>query len=128
MKKPSFKGLKKYLTRKKDQFSINSPVKLPQTAKEMEDFLDKVFSLAEKEQKDSYVQAVAASIMHLPQTEDEKPLSYFIKVLRKAVANQASYEVIDALRQKEKAERQKREVTPENSGETIVESPQESTN
>lgn len=59
----------------------------------------------------SYKHAVASSIMHLGQTTDSKAPRFFAKTIRKAMANQIAYNVIEEIRVLDKAEQIKQAAT-----------------
>ncbi len=59
----------------------------------------------------SYKQAVASSIMHLPPTVSQKAPSFFASTIRKAMANQIAYNIIEEVRAQEKAEQIKQAAT-----------------
>jgi len=78
-------------------------VQLPVGLSEFNAFCETIFTKYSLPDMPSYRNAVATMIMHLPQTEDKAALSFFAKSIRKAMANQVAYEVIQQIREDEKA-------------------------
>lgn len=103
--------------------------KLPLTREDFNIFVDKVIELAGVDKDESYIEFVAASIMHVDQDKDEMPIEHFARCLRKSIANNMSYAVIKELRDARTLKQKQEEVTSQPpQGDKIVESPQEGPN
>lgn len=85
-----------------DQLVGFFPHRLPMGATALEEFCRKIFDTYSVPDMPSYRQAIASMIMHLPQTVYHKAPWFFACSVRKAMANQVAYEMIDQLRQDEK--------------------------
>lgn len=48
-----------------------------------------------------YKQAVATCIMHLPELQSHKSMAHFARAIRKSMANQIAYNVIDGIRKED---------------------------
>ena len=79
------------------------PQKLPVGMTEFDKFADFIFTTYNLPALPSYKHAIAAQVMHLgPQTNYVAP-RVFAKSIKKAMANQIAYEVIEKIRLDEKA-------------------------
>jgi hypothetical protein len=85
------------------------PVKLPVGLAEFNKFYEHLISVYNLPDLPSYRQAVATMIMHLPPTISKKAPVFFAASIKKAMANQVAYDVIQAIRESEKT---KDEATP----------------
>lgn len=102
-------------------------VLLPLTRQDFDAFVADIIKKAHVEFDESYIEFIAAAIMHVDQSKDSMPIHYFVSSLRKSIANNLSYSVIKELREARIAKQKLEEVTSQPSqGDTIVESPQES--
>lgn len=79
------------------------PRRLPQGLTEFNSFAEEVIGLAGLPDNDSTRFAVAVQIMHLGQTDSHKPRRYFVKTLAKGAASQVASQVINDLKDKQKA-------------------------
>jgi GR25 family glycosyltransferase involved in LPS biosynthesis len=96
------------------------PQRLPVGAESFNKFCDSIFAIYDIPDLPSYRNAIATMIMHLSPTTDRKATYYFAKSIRKAMANQVAYEIIQKLREDQKAEEQKQEATLKNEEATLV--------
>lgn len=78
------------------------PSSLPQSGQAMDIFIADVLELASLPDNSSFRTAIATQIMHIGPDSAKATKRSFIVALRKAVANQLAYEVI----QREKASRE----------------------
>jgi hypothetical protein len=79
------------------------PQKLPVGISEFDAFAKKIFAIYEIPDLPSYRNAIATMIMHLPPTVDKMPLVYFGRSIKKAQSNQIAYEIIQQIKEAEKA-------------------------
>jgi hypothetical protein len=77
---------------------------LPTTLEGFHQFADSIFEDYELPNLPSYRHAIATMIMHLDPTVIEVERSYFAKSIKKAMANQIAYDVIQTIK-KEEAEK-----------------------
>ncbi len=77
---------------------------LPVTVDAFNDLYTLVLKISGFEDKPSYKQYVASMIMHLPETQREAHVSYFVDALHKRLANEAAYAIIEEVRALEKLE------------------------
>jgi hypothetical protein len=98
--------MKKHVKRAIQYTAALFPSALPQTNAAYEAWADDVLALASLPLNDSFKQALATQVLHLGPTTAYKSKFYFILGLKAAVSKQAAYGVVDAIRQKEKAERE----------------------
>lgn len=78
------------------------PEKLPRSLEDFYKFSDSIFKTYNIPPLPSYENAVATMIMHLDPTTDKKSKYFFAKSIRKAQANQVSYEIIQKIREEAK--------------------------
>lgn len=97
------KKLKKVLFLVKYTFKTRLPI----GRTEMNDYLDELFLYSGIPNLPSYRQAVATMVLHLSPTEDKKSRRFFIKAIKKAMANETSYSLIQELKEEEKKKQQK---------------------
>lgn len=89
------------------------PHKLPVGMTEFDKFTDFIFTTYDLPDLPSYKHAIAAQVMHLgPQVNYVAPRT-FAKSIRKAMANQIAYEVIEKIRLEEKAKQEAESAPPE---------------
>jgi len=81
------------------------PERLPQSGAAMEAWLVQVMALAGVPDADSYRQAIATSIMQLPELGNRRSKQFFIRVIQKRISAQLAYNIIDGIREKEKQQR-----------------------
>lgn len=77
-------------------------VTLPVGVKEFDEFCTSIFSVYDLPDLPSYRNAIATMIMHLPATVSAKAPVFFAVSIKKAMANQIAYEVIQQIRQEQK--------------------------
>lgn len=82
------------------------PSALPVGAKEFEDFFQSIVNTYDLPNLPSYKQAIATMIMHLGQSVHKAPKSLFAKCIKKSMANQVAYEIIQQIRDDEKLKQQ----------------------
>ncbi len=80
------------------------PTKLPVGMQAFEDWFLSICQAYGLPDDRSYKNAVSTMIMHLGPTCDRKPRAYFAKAIRKSMSNQVAYEVIEQIRNQQKAE------------------------
>lgn len=78
------------------------PTGLPISKESHENYITKLLSDYNLPDHSSYRQAVATAIMHLKPDIDAVPRRYFVKVVRKAMANDVAYKAIRRLVEEEK--------------------------
>jgi hypothetical protein len=78
---------------------------LPKTEADFEAFYQDVIDLFKLPSGNQTRQAFATMIMHLPNDVASKSKAWFAVCLKKALANQAAYNVLDKIRQEEKKEK-----------------------
>lgn len=78
------------------------PTPLPQSGQAMDLFIADILQLAKLPDNSSFRTAIATQIMHIGPTSARACKQSFIVALKKAIANQLAYEVI----QREKASRE----------------------
>ena len=89
------------------RFAALFPSKLPtKGAAELDVFCASIFDLYGIPDMPSYRHAIATMIMHLGPQADRKSKSFFARSVKKAMANQIAYELIDHLRKEEKKSQQ----------------------
>lgn len=99
-------ALKKYFA----LLRAHLPSTLPhQNKDEFEAWLTTLFALFNLPDSPNYRQAVAASVMQLPATQSKMPKAYFARVIRKSMANQIAYWVIEEVRALDKKLQQQEE-------------------
>lgn len=83
------------------------PIHLPYNGMtEFEEFYQLILSTYKLPDYPSYKQAIATMVMHLEPTESKKHISFFGRALKKSMANQVAYEVIDLIREADKTKKQ----------------------
>lgn len=82
------------------------PSKLPVGLDQFESYCSSIFETYSLPDLPSYRNAIATMIMHLAPTSFYKPKFYFAKSVKKAMANQTAYEVIQRIRDEEKKKEQ----------------------
>ncbi len=82
------------------------PQRLPQTGAAFEAWLKEVIALAGVPDSDSYRQAISTAVMQLQDLKNNQSKQYFVKVIQKRISAQLAYNVIDSIREKEKAQRE----------------------
>jgi len=88
------------------------PSRLPNGYSEFTAFYQRVITNYQLPDNESFKHAVAVAVMQLSPTTDKAPDSYFASVIRKAMANQVAYSVIEEIRANEKAAQQKAKKEP----------------
>lgn len=83
--------------------AMKVPSALPITPAEHDSWASSILELGKLPDNDSFRHALATMVMHLPETMTEKPKAYFISALKKAIANEIAFGVIQGLKAKEKA-------------------------
>lgn len=78
------------------------PKALPTGMTELNAYTDWILETYDLPKFPSYRQSVAAMIMHLGTHVTAKPPRFFARGIKKAMANQVAYEVIQEIRQEEK--------------------------
>jgi hypothetical protein len=78
------------------------PSKLPVGVTEFDHFVSSIISVYKLPDFPSYRHAVAAAIMHLGPQETSKPKVFFAKSLKKSMANQVAFEMIQKIKDEEK--------------------------
>jgi len=79
------------------------PSQLPQSKEQWDTLYHRVTSWYGLPEDDQSRHAISTYIMHLPQHQHRAPLKDFVRVIKKQLANEASYQVIEELRAKAKA-------------------------
>lgn len=82
------------------------PTNLPQNEAAFQVWMSEVLELASLPENDSFANALATQVLHLGPTVSAKPKAYFVSGLKGAVARQCAYNVIEDIRQREKAARE----------------------
>jgi hypothetical protein len=83
------------------------PAHLPTGLADLGKFCDDLFFTYELPDLPSYRHAVASMIMHLSPTTIRKPKRFFALSVKKAMANQVAFELIQQIKEKEKEETSK---------------------
>jgi hypothetical protein len=100
------------------------PTDLPVGMTDLENFASDIFETYDIPDKRSYRHAVATMIMHLGPQTNKVPKMYFVKSIRKAMANQIAFEKIQAIKEEEKAEmeavKKEAEIVAQDANETVV--------
>lgn len=78
------------------------PQALPRGGADFEAFANSIFELYDIPNNETYVNAIATMVLHLSPTTSHKSKYFFVRSVRKAMANQVAFDVIDAIRQKAK--------------------------
>jgi len=92
--------LKKLIKKQRAMF----PTRLPVGATELKSFCDSIFEIYDLPSHPSYRHAIASMIMHLGPTKDSAPMAFFAKSVRKSMANQVAYDLIDKIREEKQNE------------------------
>ena len=100
-----------------DLFRLKFPKKLPQPKLDLDAFCDQVIELAGVPNTLNNQHAVAAMIMHLDPTTDSKPIEFFVKSLKKSIANEMAYHKIQECKKLE-LERLEKEKAAQDEGKT----------
>jgi hypothetical protein len=77
------------------------PEQLPQTESAVIAFATSVCKIAKLPVNDSFIHAIASQIMHLDMRTTKVNKRMFINALRRSIANQASYNIISVLKDKQ---------------------------
>lgn len=85
-----------------DKIKARLPRALPRTKESFDAWFSELTRIYALPDKSDYKQAVATCIMHLDQLESHKSMHYFARAIRKSMANQIAYNVIDAIRREDK--------------------------
>jgi len=99
--------IKKFLYRLRGYF----PSRLPVGASDFHKFADSVFWTYNLPNLPSYRHAIASMIMHLGPQVESAPKRYFARTIKKAMANQVAYEVIQEIKEQQ-AQAKAAEETP----------------
>lgn len=75
---------------------------LPQTIKDFDLFYRDLITLFDLPSGNQTKQAFASMLMHLPADKSKAPKKYFAKCLKKALVNQAAFQVLGQIREDEK--------------------------
>ncbi|MBK8455593.1 MAG: hypothetical protein IPL34_20145 [Thiofilum sp.] len=78
------------------------PVKLPTGATAFSAFCSRILSTHGLPDMPSYHHAIASMVMNLSPQTDRKAPYFFVKAVRKAMANQTAYDAIQKIREEEK--------------------------
>jgi hypothetical protein len=79
------------------------PHKLPHTGDTaFRAFCEKIFKIYDIPALESYRQAIATMILHIPPTKMRKPLAFFAVSIRKAQANEIAYQTIRKIQEEQK--------------------------
>lgn len=77
------------------------PTPLPVGVAEFKAWSDSIFQIFGLPDMPSYRQALASMVMHLGPTVSRQPKAFFAKSVKKAMANQVAYEMIQSLKKQE---------------------------
>ena len=111
--------IKQKVALKLKQLSGYLPTDLPVGMTDLENFSTDIFKTYDIPDKRSYRHAVATMIMHLGPQTNKVPKMYFVKSIRKAMANQIAFEKIQAIKEEEKAELEAAKVVAQDAVESI---------
>ena len=78
------------------------PQELPTGLSALDKYSDNIFDTWDLPALPSYRQAISSMIMNLGPTKHREAPYYFVKAVKKAMANQVAYEKIQQLRKEEK--------------------------
>lgn len=78
------------------------PSPLPQGMTEFKAYAESIIKLYEFPHEDGYVNMIATMIQHVPSHIDQVPKRHFKKLMRKAVANEVAFYVIQDLKLQQK--------------------------
>lgn len=81
------------------------PRSLPRGAKEFDSYCDTLFALYQLPNLQSYKEAIATMILHLSPTTDRKSPLFFVKSVKKAMANQVAYSFLHPPKEDEEAKK-----------------------
>lgn len=81
------------------------PTQLPQTPDAHYHWINSILDIGGFERNDSNVERISTAVLHIPNKTptDRVPKSYFIKSLRKDIANQICYSVVIGFKQQREA-------------------------
>ena len=96
--------MKKKLKKALYLFTSLFPTKLPTGTTQFDQFYKKIIDTYDLPDLPSYKNAVATMIMHLDPLTTSKSRVYFGRSIKKSMANQVAYEVIQQIRETEKNE------------------------
>lgn len=80
------------------------PTKIPTGKTELEAWIDRVLGDNKLPVLDSYRHAIATMILHLPPTQHKVATSTFVASVKKAMANQVAYDIIQDIKNKPQPE------------------------
>lgn len=88
------------------------PSPLPLTEAEHERWSEAVLKLGGfPANNDSLKHAIAALLMHLPERCTRKPKQYFIAAIRKSIINQVAYNMMQDIKERDKAARDQKSIS-----------------
>lgn len=82
------------------------PSKLPESAPEFSAWSDSILELGDLPKNDSFQGAIATMVLHLGPTVGWKAKYFFLVALRKSMANQLAFGVLESIKAREKAARE----------------------
>jgi hypothetical protein len=80
------------------------PTSLPRGAEDFDAWSDSIISMAGSPNNDSVKFTLAVMILHLDPSISKKPKQDFVRLLHKAMSNQVVSQIINDLKEKQKAE------------------------
>lgn len=89
------------------------PKKIPIGTKSFESLYQQIITTYDFPDNSSYKQAMATMVMHLGPTKDSIAPRFFVKSIRKSMANQIAYAVIEQCREAHKQEQAATHTTDE---------------
>lgn len=100
------------------------PHKLPTGVKEFEVFIDKILTTYDLPHNASYKRAVATMIMHEGPLVTKKSLKHFADSIKKSMANQIAYEIIQRIKEEEQKQKELEEAAKKETPiETVSDTP-----
>lgn len=78
------------------------PARLPQTDSAVKALAEDICSIGSFPSNDSMIQAIATQVMHAPQDASYVCKRHFIVAIRRAIANQAAYNVLAEIKERHK--------------------------
>lgn len=93
-----FEGIKKIIKQIRGRF----PSALPQTKDGFHAFIDSILDIYDLPDMPSYRHAIASMVLHLDPLAIKKPKYYFAASVKKAMANQIAYDIIQDINSAQK--------------------------
>lgn len=96
--------IKKYASRTRGRF----PSRLPIYSYELQPFIESILDTYGLPKKDSYVRAISTMVLHLGPTVAHKSKHWFALAVKKAMANEVAFNLIEEIKEREKKEAERK--------------------